>query len=55
MNPSTFYAGTSSPLAVCGMSGPEIEWEEYDYALTCGARVHVLREIVYLPAESAEA
>lgn len=30
----------------------DIEWHEYEYDLKCGAHVRILREIVYLPAET---
>ena len=35
------------------MSGPEIEWQEYEYDLECGAHVKVVREIVYLDGKKA--
>ncbi len=31
---------------------PDIEWQEYQYDMRCGARVHVVREIVYLPEQA---
>jgi len=31
----------------------DIEWQEYEYDLACGAHVKVLREIVYLPKADA--
>lgn len=31
----------------------DIEWQEYEYNLACGAHVKVVREIVYLPREEA--
>jgi hypothetical protein len=32
----------------------EMEWQQYEYDLACGAHVKVLREIVYLPREEAK-
>jgi hypothetical protein len=55
MPSAVFYVMYKREAALCwGVSmDVDIEWQEYEYDLACGAHVKVLREIVYLPKADA--